>query len=245
MDAYLLCATPRSGSSLLCGLLASTGVAGRPESYFRAPDEPGRAAHWGIVGPEGEFDYADYVRSAVAAGRTDNGVFAARIMWGTMGEVVDKLATALEGGGSELDRLEHAFGTTGFVYLERDDVVAQAVSWLRAEQTSIWFETETSRPADAVDEPHFDQRRIEALHQLIIEHNTAWRQWFTRVGVKPHHVRYEDLDRDPIGTARHVLDSLGIALPPGRAIEVRHRRLADELNAQWIERYRAAGHDVC
>ncbi|MGH3680948.1 MAG: Stf0 family sulfotransferase [Natronosporangium sp.] len=39
-DAYLICATSRTGSTLLCGLLRSTGVAGRPESYVRQPDEP-------------------------------------------------------------------------------------------------------------------------------------------------------------------------------------------------------------
>jgi len=33
------------------------------------------------------------VHSALAAGRTDNGVFAARIVWGTLDEVIGKLAT--------------------------------------------------------------------------------------------------------------------------------------------------------
>ena len=32
--SYLVCATERSGSTLLCELLAGTGVAGRPEEYF-------------------------------------------------------------------------------------------------------------------------------------------------------------------------------------------------------------------
>ncbi len=37
--SYVLCGTPRTGSTLLCSLLCSTGVLGRPESYFREPDE--------------------------------------------------------------------------------------------------------------------------------------------------------------------------------------------------------------
>src|SRR3954467_13591327 len=32
--SYLVCATPRSGSTLLCELLAATGVAGRPAEHF-------------------------------------------------------------------------------------------------------------------------------------------------------------------------------------------------------------------
>ncbi len=38
-DTYFICAPPRTGSSLLLGLLDSTGVAGHPQAYFRTPDE--------------------------------------------------------------------------------------------------------------------------------------------------------------------------------------------------------------
>src|SRR3954466_4170968 len=34
--SYLVCATPRSGSTLLCHLLDQTGIAGHPEEYFEA-----------------------------------------------------------------------------------------------------------------------------------------------------------------------------------------------------------------
>ena len=51
-------------------------------------------------------------------------------------------------------------------------------------------------------------------------------------------MRYEDLAADPIGVTCGILDFLKLELPPGRKIQTRHRRLADELNAQWIDRYR-------
>ena len=38
--------------------------------------------------------------------------------------------------------------------------------------------------------------------------------------------------------ASGVLAFLGLDLPAGREITARHRRLADELNARWIESYR-------
>jgi trehalose 2-sulfotransferase len=144
IDSYLICATPRTGSSLLCGLLDSTGVAGHPESYFRQPSEQEFAARWDIVrSSDGAFSYADYVRAAIAAGSTDNGVFAARIMWGTLDELVAKLAPLYPGlTGSDLDLLSRVLGRMRFVYLRRGDVVAQAVSLLRAEQTDVWFETD-------------------------------------------------------------------------------------------------------
>lgn len=74
IDAYLICGTPRTGSRLLCGLLRSTGVAGRPQSYFRQPDEERWADRWQLPCTSGgAFDYSECVRAAVVAGSTPNG----------------------------------------------------------------------------------------------------------------------------------------------------------------------------
>ena len=43
--SYLVCATQRSGSTLLCELLKDTGVAGRPEEYFEAMRDTGVPPH--------------------------------------------------------------------------------------------------------------------------------------------------------------------------------------------------------
>jgi trehalose 2-sulfotransferase len=244
IDSYLICATPRTGSSLLCGLLESTGVAGRPESYFRRPDERSWAAHWGIIRSDGAFSYADYVKEALAAGRTENGVFAARLMWGTLDEVTGKLkAVYPDASGGETGLLNRAFGCTRFVYLRRDDVLRQAVSWLRAEQSNVWFETHQSGHQQPEQEPRFDSGRINELVQLIGEHDAGWQEWFAAAGLLPYPVRYEDLDADPVGVTSDILDFLGLDLPPGREIRARHRRLADELNTRWIDRYRTAMTD--
>jgi len=40
--SYLVCATPRSGSTLVCKALRETGVAGKPEEYFEALRSTGR-----------------------------------------------------------------------------------------------------------------------------------------------------------------------------------------------------------
>jgi len=238
-DSYLICATPRTGSSLLCGLLDSTGVAGHPESWFRCQDELEFAARWGIAdASEGTFGYSDYFRAAAAAGSTANGVFAARIMWGTMDEVTAHLAPVYPGhAGSAAGLLSAAFGRTRFVYLRRGDVVAQAVSLLRAEQTGVWFETADERQ-EPTAEPGFDFGQARDLVRQIENENAAWEAWFTAEGIQPYRVLYEELDADPVGIASGVLSFLGLDLPPGREITVRHKRLADGLNARWIESYR-------
>jgi trehalose 2-sulfotransferase len=125
-----------------------------------------------------------------------------------------------------------------FVYLRRSDVLAQAVSWLRAEQTGVWFQTGQRGEAQPGREPRFDFGRIRELARMIGEHNGAWRNWFASAGIQPHQVGYEDLDADPVGVTRGILGFLGLELPLGREISAGHTRLADELNAEWIERYR-------
>ncbi|MDB1089056.1 Stf0 family sulfotransferase [Streptomyces sp. ACA25] len=243
-DAYFLCATPRTGSSLLLGLLDSTGVAGRPQAYFRAPDEPLWADRWGIPRDEqGDFSYREYVSAALAAGRTGNGVFGAKLMRGTLDELLGKLGAAHpDFAGDSPSLLNRAFGRTGFLYLRREDVLAQAVSWLRAEQTNTWFiggNGEIGGPGSGERTPAYDPERIGQLLRLIDEQNASWEAWFASHGVQPHLVCYEEIDADATGVTRRLLGSLGLELPPGRAIVLRHRRQADELNDQWAARYRA------
>lgn len=226
---------------MLCGLLRSTGVAGRPESYFRLPNEDEWADRWSLArNAAGRFDYGDLVRAAVAEGRTANGVFGGRVMWGTLDEMVLKLGAvhpSLVGARAGLDLLERAFGRTRFVHLRRDDTIAQAVSWARAEQTRFWQDGDT---AEGGSEPCYDFEQIDALVRTIEEHNAAWLTWFGAAGVEPYVVRYEELTADPAGVTRGILDFLGLSLPAGCELVPGHRRQADQLNDDWIARYRAA-----
>jgi LPS sulfotransferase NodH len=224
------------------GLLDSTGVAGHPEAYFRAPDEPLWAQRWQLA-RDGGFHYGDFVRAALGQGRTANGVFGAKLMWGTLEELIDKLtAVSPEPARGDIGVLTRTFGRTRFVYVRRDDVLAQAVSWLRAEQTGTWYiggNGEISGNGRTGEAPRYDRGQITELIRTVDDHNAAWRAWFASVGVRPYEVRYEALAADPVAVTRGVLDFLGLHLPAGQAVVPRHRRQADDLNEQWAARYRA------
>jgi LPS sulfotransferase NodH len=182
------------------------------------------------------------VGAALVAGRTENGVFGAKLMWGTLDLVVHHLGTVYPDLADEDVRLlNQAFGRTRFVYLRRDDVLAQAVSWLRAEQTSTWYiggKGEIGGNGGSAGAPTFDAGRIDQLIQLIDEHNKAWEAWFASFDIQPRMVLYEELDADMVGVTRSLLDFLGLDLPLRHTIVPHHKRQADELNDQWIDQYK-------
>jgi LPS sulfotransferase NodH len=158
-------------------------------------------------------------------------------MWGTLEEIVAKVGSVhADLAGADMELLTRVLGRTRFVHLWRDDVVAQAVSWGRAEQTQFWQDGDTALPGH---EPHFDFQQIHALIETIDEHNAGWRDWFAALDVKPHGARYEDLIADPDGVTRGILDFVGLRLAADRVLEPGTRRQADQLNDDWIAEYPA------
>ena len=232
--SYVLCGTPRTGSTLLCGLLHSTGVLGRPESYFREPGVEMWAARFGLATEGGRvLDYRAYVDAARSAGTSDNGVFGVRIMWGTL----ERLKEGLDRAPAEPDLpiLEEAFGPLAFVHLRCEDVVAQAVSWSRAEQTGYW------QQGDAVGrEPRRDVAQMRLLVETIQEHNAAWLSWFDAQGVEPHTVTYERLVDDRRGAVEGIAARLAVELPGDWRSLSPHRKQADGLNRAWADALRAS-----
>jgi trehalose 2-sulfotransferase len=206
--SYLVCATPRSGTGLLGGLLRSTGVAGRPEEYFWRDGRP--------VWEPGVIDH----------GTTPNGVFGATVMWGYFGGLLGALAAAGTGLASVLPGLR-------FIWLRRDDTVAQAVSHLRALQTGVWY---AGDPRNAGGEPRFDLATLDHLVAEIAEHNHSWQEWFAEQGATPLCLTYELVAKEPTTAARMVLDFLDLRTDV--PLEVQTEQQADEVNAEWVTRYR-------
>jgi LPS sulfotransferase NodH len=165
MLSYLVCATPRSGSTLLCHELDQTGLAGHPQEYFEAlrrsgvprrPHEyfdPDRhpniverlAFHEMLEGapkpnPLWRPDtYDQYLEWALTEGTTPNGVFGAKLMWGYLGDFAELLRGIDGNAGRSLpELLARAFPGLRYVQITRRDKVRQAVSLWKAVQTQAW-----------------------------------------------------------------------------------------------------------
>jgi trehalose 2-sulfotransferase len=230
--SYVLCGTPRTGSTLLCSLLSSTGVAGHPDSYFREADEATWAERFGVAVRAGAvLDYEEFAAAVKVAATSENGVCGLRVMWGSLEHVVDGLARG--DTRPDMDVLQEAFGPLTVIHLRRRDIVAQAASWARAEQTGYWQDGDVTKAA-----PRLDIDRLAALVETVRAHNRAWGDWFSAQGLTPLAVTYEDLVRDRRSTVATILAHLGVAMPPEWRPDSSHAKQADELNARWARAYR-------
>jgi len=245
--AYFVCATPRSGSTLLCRSLAETGVAGRPEEFFE------RLRHSGLprepreyfppdadpkllallpgtrMGDPAAAELARELPRYLAEGTTPNGVFGAKLMWGYFGDLLARLEAGRDDGRGALHA---AFGgEPAFVHVSRRDKVAQAVSLWRAVQTRAWSADDDANGVT----PVYDARGIGLLRDQLIAQDAAWEAWFAGQGVAPLRIDYETFASDYAASIRRVLEHLGLGaadIPPPPT-----RRQGDARSDRWVGRF--------
>ena len=243
MLSYLVCATPRSGSTLLCHELDETGLAGRPQEYFEALRRSGvprrpheyfdpdrhpniverlafREMFEGAPKPNPLWrpdTYGQYLEWALREGTTPNGVFGAKLMWGYLGDFAELLRGIDGMGGRSLpDLLSRAFPGLRYVQITRRDKVRQAVSLWKAVQTQAWQRDAGSSDDGRqghVPEPVFSFRAINYLMRQLTAHDASWDAYFLGLGYEPLKVTYEELAESTDAVVRNVLEHLSIAAP--------------------------------
>jgi trehalose 2-sulfotransferase len=169
-SSYIVCATPRSGSTLVCHALADTGVAGLPEEYFEALRHSGRPRRpeeyfLGVkdqsIGSEpaprsplwSRAAYDRYLEWAFEAGTTPNGIFGAKLMWGYFGDFISLLRNVPSYRDLPLAALlPEVFPDLTFIRVVRANKLRQAVSLWKAVQTATWREDQAKAKAASLEE---------------------------------------------------------------------------------------------
>jgi len=260
--AYIVCSTQRSGSTFLCQLLASTGVAGIPQEYFEARAETGAPPHPGyfLAGlprtgagirddprPTDAPDYSDlrsvdgwraHLERTFEVGTTDNGVFAAKLMWNQLSDLEQHAAALPEYAGvTGSDLLERLFGHPLYVWMRRRDKVRQAISMWRALQTRTW---RLEHPTANGEGPRLSYSfgGIEHLRRRLSADDQAWGRYFLNSLIEPLELFYEDdVSPDPAGAVARVLAHIGVEVPPGWNPGARMVQQSDGLNDAWHSAY--------
>ncbi len=247
---YLVCATPRSGSTLLCETLKATGRAGRPEEYFEAVPATGvprspedylaglqdDEAHRLVAGmrpriPEysdlrGVRSFAVHLKRVREQGTTPNGVFGAKIMWAHLVDLAARMDLA-----SPAQATAQLFGEPRCLWVRREDPVRQAVSLWRAMQTQSW------RSEAAQREPRYSFAALQHLAGALAADDAAWERFFGANGLAVLDIRYTEMVRDLPGTLARALDHIGVDGAGADDCTPPMRRQSDGLSDAWAARY--------
>ena len=254
--SYLIMATPRSGSYLLCEGLIRTRLAGNPTEYF------GPMQTQAIMQHLGTSNYQQCLDWIITQGTTSNGVFGGKDIWGYHERFVRHVREAL---ADEVllahELLCKAFPNLHYIWITRRDKVRQAISYSKALQTDTWIdlrhkpsseqtmvnqqasaraiEGNSSHGPAATPELTFDYGTIEGLRLDLEKNDVEIQQYFATCGIQPFKVVYEDFVDAFEETIQQILDYLHIPRPKRLALG-KERTLQKQTNGQsdeWLQRY--------
>jgi LPS sulfotransferase NodH len=217
MRGYMICATPRSGSNYLSQLLASTGVLGNPREYFNAP---GRRQY---DDPDYPDDPREQLRRVLTTGSTHNGIYGVKVH-------PFQLA-ALDRQVDPLRDLPHLH----YIALNRGNLIGQAISWSRAQQTGQHRATDVPR-----QDCTYDQGHIRQCLTFLLDQRARWERLLRRVKPRPLLLDYEGLLHDPQHEVDRVATLMKIKTPARidqGLVSVTIQR--DHINDDWRRRFLA------
>ena len=210
-----ICFTNRCGSNHLADAMQSDGRLNMAGELFNAD------AVLEDTRLHGHASFAEYLRLQVSW-RMRGGRFVVK----TAIPHLDLLGRA-----GVLDAVQAA---AHFVFLTREDRLAQAISYDIAEQSGQWVAGTPSRGA-----PTYSRERLERIMRGIAEQNGLFEEFFALNAIAPVRLTYEAFVADrPRGLAAI---GAAIGLPDLRLVPaaLRHARQSGPLNAAWRARYRA------
>ncbi|HKK16862.1 MAG TPA: Stf0 family sulfotransferase [Gammaproteobacteria bacterium] len=208
---YAVATYARTGSYLLCEKLWRTGQMGAPFEYFN---------HFNLmlqmVSRLGADSIQDYVNSLFNLRTSPNGVFGMKLF----PEHFQFM---------HLARIVWLFPNLQFIYLEREDLLAQAVSYAKAMQTSQWTNLDLSQ-----GEPRYDYNLLLTCIRRIEQAKKFWDGYFKNNRIEPVRLTYEKLTNDTGTVIDNILDHFNVVPDKSFTIELPEiRKQTDKTNAEW------------
>jgi len=216
--AVMIAMTPRTGSTHLCAALGQTEGVAPPTEIFN----PRSWVLHAEMARRGVGLFADYVRSFNA----DSGpCFFFKTSWQDFSPV------------AAFHR--QIFPNLSVVYLDRKDVIAQAVSLYRAAETGTWHVPRGQKlTAPAGELGHLNFSQLEKWLETIEAEKRGWKRFFAAEGITPMPLFYEDFAADVTKAIAAISDFLGVVLNRDIGPEVGFQKLGDVASEAWVTRAR-------
>jgi LPS sulfotransferase NodH len=179
-------------------------------------------------------DLGEYLQALRRQQSTANGVFALKTLYHDLEPLLERAPVA-----------ELLDGAT-FVYLTRDDLVAQAISNYIAESSGVWHRDpagELFRSRGGGDpDPPYDEDRILAERESLSRQQADWERFFAERRVEPLRITYEGFVADANATVAAIAGHLGVEWTGELSLAgAATAKLADDRSERWAERLRESG----
>jgi len=212
----MLATIPRSGSTFFAECLWRTGKLGSPMEYANLPN---RSEMFNRLGASDWCDYWDKVKRV----RTSpNGVFSYKMFGRNLLEI-----------SREHRDLYWKIASTHVVYLTRDDVLGQAISYSRAIKSKAWFAG--VKNARGVE---YSGAHIAACIRSIHQQRAFWESAFTLADADVLRISYEDFLRNQDATLRRIVSFVGESYCADTELTIPMiEKQRDEISEEWRQRY--------
>jgi len=236
IKCYLICCTQRCGSNFLSSGLTNLKISGNPNEFF--VDHIRK-----ILGID--YDMLD-IKRLITETMTPNGVFGARIMWGTFQELINKFQQDSRYKEMSATRIMSTiFPNLHYIYLTRNDKIRQAISYYKAMKTNAWIKTidgKTAGPPNQTriptDKLRFRFNEINRYVNILLKDDENWRKYFRNNNINSYLVVYENLVEKYEKTIIELLKYMKIEMPD-KNIQIKSNlvKQADSISDKWVKKY--------
>ncbi len=220
--SYIVASSYRCGSTFFCSQLWSTGVLGAPAEYLNVG--AGRMRRDDMMRRLQADSPEDYFAKLLGCRTSKNGVFGMKVHF-----------PHFEAAMSWYPSMISVLSPVRYIFLDRKDKLAQAVSMAKAMQTDAWQSLDGSAKAVLV----YDEGFIAQCLREIQQQNLGWLRWFEINNVRPLVVHYEDSVADTANVIRSVVELLDVQNDEPEQISLPAvEKQGDETNIEWLTRFR-------
>ena len=256
--SYVISATARNGSNLLCDALTHTNVLGKPGEFFlrwyREVQQPKRfKAEQQRQQKPGD---AEHLRTVIDHAATPNGVLGMKVMWNQLDIMVNKLQPFSGFRKHPAAIFSTIFPNLHYIFLKREDKVRQAVSMTKAIQSGKWIAVQPGihqeksggkrithlKPVEKKPSEKalcYDFHQIASFYHTFIKKDTAWENYFTQAEIKPCRVFYHQLEHSLDEVLFNIANYLNIPLAETSISQKPAlKKQSDSINEEWAQRFK-------
>ena len=238
--SYTIWFTQRTGSTLLCKAIESTGIAGVPREWFNYPPD--------LLTTFKKTNHAELQEYLYKLGTTSNGIFAINHSFyephfSQLTETLRKFPACSPDETRRTVIWEQVLPNHRHIFMTRRNKVRLAVSWWRAIQSEEWHisSSESRKEIDLADKYSFDA--INHLYNECSMREAGIQEFFAEGGITPLNIFYEDFIQNYEETVRTILAYLRLDSGPVSIAPPALTKLADPISEEWAQRFREERQD--